>query len=135
MAEGGGRFPSGLGRMVCSASLSRWREARHPIMDEVRRPPPGQPAEESSCAQHYSLISHPCYLPLSRTRSIEEKRRSSSESGPMSTGGPPRPPPSLVQLATVTAIANIQRLSNISSIPDNIIEELFEVRRTPSTMS
>ena len=83
----------------------------------------------------YILISYPCYLPLSRTRAIEEKRRNSSESGHMSTGGPPRPPPSLIQLATVTAIANIQRLSNITSIPDNIVEELFEVRRTPLILS
>jgi hypothetical protein len=54
VADGSGPFPSGLGRMVHSASLSQWREGRHSYLDEVRHPPPGQAAEELSCAQQYN---------------------------------------------------------------------------------
>ena len=56
VANEGGPVPSGLGRMVRSASLSRQREGRHSSFDEVRHPPPDQAVEELSCAHH--LFEH-----------------------------------------------------------------------------
>jgi hypothetical protein len=56
VADGSGPFHSGLGRMVRSASLSQRREGPPSIPDENHCPPPGQAAEELSCAQHLDLI-------------------------------------------------------------------------------
>jgi hypothetical protein len=48
------------------------------------------------------------------------------EEGLMSNGSAHRPP-SLLHLSINTAVSNIQRLSNLSSIPDYIVEDLFVV--------
>ena len=53
VANEGGPVPSGLGRMVRSASHSRRREGRHPSFNEVHRPSPGQAVEKLSCAHHF----------------------------------------------------------------------------------
>jgi hypothetical protein len=49
----------------------------------------------------------------------------------MSTGGLPRRPPSLLHLSIASAVSNIQCLYNLTSIPENIVEELFEA--SPAT--
>ncbi len=51
------------------------------------------------------------------------------EQGLMSNGSAAaaHKPPSLLHLSISTAVSNIQRLSNLSCIPDNIVEELFVV--------
>ncbi|CAM6034673.1 unnamed protein product [Sphagnum compactum] len=49
------------------------------------------------------------------------------EQGLMSNGSAAaaHKPPSLLHLSISTAVSNIQRLSNLSCIPDNIVEDLF----------
>ncbi len=51
------------------------------------------------------------------------------EQGLMSNGSAAaaHKPPSLLHLSISTAVSNIQRLSNLSCIPDNIVEDLFLV--------
>jgi hypothetical protein len=51
------------------------------------------------------------------------------EQGIMSNGSAAaaHKPPSLLHLSISTAVSNIQRLSNLSGIPDNIVEDLFLV--------
>ncbi|CAK9262202.1 unnamed protein product [Sphagnum jensenii] len=49
------------------------------------------------------------------------------EQGLMSNGSAAaaHKPPSLLHLSISTAVSNIQRLSNLSCIPDNIVKDLF----------
>jgi len=61
VANVGGPVRSELGRMVRSTSLIQQREGRHPSsLDEVRRPPPGQEAEELSYAHQPQFPNAAC---------------------------------------------------------------------------
>ena len=57
VVDGGGPVPSALGRTAPSGSQSRRKEGRHPTCDEFHLPPPGQVAEEHSCATAYKFTS------------------------------------------------------------------------------